>query len=290
MKNLENTIFSEIIPYISDYKNKTFVIKYGGSILNNADAQRAFIDDIIIFKNLGINIVLVHGGGPEINKWLQRAGVQSSFIKGLRVTDSDTMEIVEMVLSGSVNKKLAANLSINGLSAVGISGRDCSLIEAKKKYLFDNGEQIDIGYVGEVVNINAPFLESLVDKNIIPVISPVGCDSFGNTYNINADYAASAVAGALGAEKLIIMTDIEGVYKDIKDKTSLITSITVEEIRDYISKGIINGGMIPKMECCIDAIEKGARNVHLIDGRKTHSIILDTFTNCGTKIVSEGGI
>lgn len=286
----ENTISINLLPFIGKNKNKTFVIKYGGSILSNVEAQKAFVQDISILKSFGINVVLVHGGGPEINKWLKKAGVESKFINGLRVTDSDTMEIVEMVLSGSVNKQLSANLSGQGLKAVGLSGRDSNLIKAARKYLFENGEKIDIGFVGEVTDINQKLLLDLLERDYIPVISPIGCDDEGNTYNINADYAASAVAGALKAEKLIIMTDIEGVYKDINDKSSLITSITSEEIKEYINCGIIKGGMIPKMECCMDAIAKGAKNVHLIDGRNEHSLIFDTFGNKGTKIISQGGM
>lgn len=283
---LENNISIDILPYIGKNKNKTFVIKYGGSIMNNITAQKAFIQDVSILKSFGINIVLVHGGGPEINKWLKKAGVESNFINGLRVTDNDTMEIVEMVLSGNVNKALSANLSLQGLKALGISGRDNSLIKAEKKYLLENGEKIDIGFVGEVVDINKSLLLDLLEKDYIPVISPIGCDDGGNIYNINADYAASAVAAALKAEKLIIMTDIEGVYKDINDKDSLITTITIEEIKEYIAAGIIKGGMIPKMECCMSAIENGTGNVHLLDGRKEHSLILDTFANNGTRIIA----
>lgn len=283
---LENNISIDILPYIGKNKNKTFVIKYGGSIMNNITAQKAFIQDVSILKSFGINIVLVHGGGPEINKWLKKAGVESKFINGLRVTDNDTMEIVEMVLSGNVNKALSANLSLQGLKALGISGRDNSLIKAEKKYLLENGEKIDIGFVGEVVDINKSLLLDLLEKDYIPVISPIGCDDDGNIYNINADYAASAVAAALKAEKLIIMTDIEGVYKDINDKDSLITTITIEEIKEYIEAGIIKGGMIPKMECCMSAIEKGTGNVHLLDGRNEHSLILDTFANNGTRIIA----
>lgn len=286
----ENTISINILPFIAKNKNKTFVIKYGGSIMNNIEAQKAFVQDISVLKSFGINIVLVHGGGPEINRWLKKAGVESKFINGLRVTDSDTMEIVEMVLSGSVNKKLSASLSGQGLNSIGISGRDSNLIKAAKKYLFENGERIDIGFVGEVIGVNQKFLLDLLEKDYIPVISPIGCDDEGNTYNINADYAAAAIAGALSAEKLIIMTDIEGVYKDINDKSSLITTITIEEIKQYIGCGIIKGGMIPKMECCMDAISKGTKNVHLIDGRNEHGLIFDTFGDNGTKIIAQGGI
>lgn len=270
---------------ISEYKNKTFVIKYGGSIMKNADAQVAFIEDVNNLKNEGINVVIVHGGGPEISKWLEKSGVESKFINGLRVTDAETMEIVEMVLSGSVNKKLTANLCKNNLNALGLSGRDAKLIKAQKKYTYINGEKTDIGFVGEVTGVNQTLLKDLLEKNYIPIISPIACDDDGNTYNINADYATSAIASALEAEKLIILTDIEGVYKDINDKSSLITSITVSEIKQYIKDGIINGGMIPKMECCMEAIESGTKSVHLIDGRKPHCLLIDTFNNSGTKIV-----
>lgn len=281
----DNTLSISILSNMSKYRNKTFVIKYGGSIMKNYEAQKAFIEDISILQSLGINIVLVHGGGPEITRWLEKAGIENKFIKGLRVTDSATMEIVEMVLSGSVNKNLSANLSLHGITTIGISGRDSNLIKANKKFLYENGEAIDIGFVGDVAEVNAELLLALIDKSIVPVISPIGCDDEGNIYNINADYAAGAIAAALKAEKLIIMTDIEGVYKNIEDKSSLISSITIDEIKKYIADGIINGGMIPKMECCMDAIIKGTKNVHLIDGRKLHSLIIDTFNNYGTKII-----
>jgi acetylglutamate kinase len=281
----DNTLSINVLSSMSKYRNKTFVIKYGGSIMKNSEAQKAFIEDISILQSLGINIVLVHGGGPEITRWLEKADIENKFIKGLRVTDSATMEIVEMVLSGSVNKNLSANLSLHGITTIGISGRDSKLIKANKKFLYENGEAIDIGFVGDVAEVNAELLLALIDKSIVPVISPIGCDDEGNIYNINADYAAGAIAAALKAEKLIIMTDIEGVYKNIEDKSSLISSITIDEIKKYIADGTINGGMIPKMECCMDAIIKGTKNVHLIDGRKLHSLIIDTFNNYGTKII-----
>lgn len=280
-----NTLAMELLPKIKEYKNKIFVVKYGGSIMENKEAQRAFLSDASLLKAHGVNLVIVHGGGPAINKWLKRANIESQFINGLRVTDEDTMEIVEMVLSGSVNKKLTAELNGLGVKAIGISGRDCQLINARKKYSYNNGERIDIGYVGEVTSINKDFLLQLIDNDFIPVISPVGCDSLGNPYNINADYAAAAVACALEADKLIIMTDIEGVYKDINDKSSLIKRLTSQDINTYIEAGIITGGMIPKMHCCQDALEKGAKAVHLIDGRKEHSLLMDTFTQSGTEIV-----
>jgi acetylglutamate kinase len=288
IKDLSISIDS--LHYIKRYSGKTFVIKYGGSIMKNEEAQKAFLEDVLRLKNMGVNLVIVHGGGPEINKWLERSGIESNFVNGLRVTDRATMEIVEMVLSGHVNKRIAANLSKNGINAIGVSGRDSNLIRAKRKYLYEDDEVIDIGYVGEVSSINRNFLEDLLDKDYIPVISPVGCDSKGNVYNINADYAASFISSVLNSEKLIIMTDVEGVYKDINDSTSLISSITIEEIKDYIDCGIITKGMIPKMECCIDAIEHGTKNVHLIDGRKEHSLLLDVLTGCGTKIIGKEGV
>ncbi len=285
-----NTISIDLIPLIHKYRNKTFVIKYGGSIMENIEAQKAFLNDVALLKNLGINIVIVHGGGPEINKWLKKADIESKFINGLRVTDEATMEIVEMVLSGNINKKISSFLSSLGISAIGISGRDSKLITAKKKYVYDNNDKIDIGFVGEAVSVNKEFLLSLINNDKLPVISPIGCDAKGNVYNINADFAAAAISSALKAEKLIIMTDIDGVYKDINDKTSIINSLSLDDIKDYIEAGIIKGGMIPKLTCCSEAILHGTKNVHLIDGRKMHSLILDTFTKSGTQIIKQGGM
>lgn len=280
----------EILPYLNKYIGKTFVVKYGGSIMENKIAQEAFFNDVAQMNALGINTVIVHGGGPEISKWLKKTGIESKFVNGLRVTDSSTMEIVEMVLSGHVNKKLACSLSRKGINAIGLSGKDCNLIKAKKKYIYEDDRKIDIGYVGEVVSVNKKFLLDLIEKDAVPVISPVGCDSEGNSYNINADFAAAFISGILKAEKLIIMTDIDGVYKNINDPSSLISSITVDEIIDYIQNGIITDGMIPKLECCIDAIEKGTKNVHLIDGRREHALLMDLYSSSGTRIISKGGL
>jgi acetylglutamate kinase len=256
--------------------------------MKDLEPQQAFIEDIYLMKRAGINVVVVHGGGPEISMWLKKSGVESRFVNGLRVTDEETMDIVEMVLSGRVNKQLTSGLCRKGINALGISGRDGNLIKARKKYLHDSsGNQIDIGFVGEVADINKKMLFSLIKIGVVPVISPIGCDNYGNRYNINADYAASYISAAIGAEKLIILTDVEGVYRDFEDKTSLIASINVDEIKQYISGGIINGGMIPKLECCMDAIENGTKNVDLIDGRKKHSLVLDLVTSCGTRIVAK---
>ncbi|MBV7274449.1 acetylglutamate kinase [Clostridiaceae bacterium UIB06] len=287
---LEETIPLELEQDIEKFKGKTFVIKYGGSIMNNENASRAFIEDVVLLKRLGINIVIIHGGGPEISKWLQMTGIKSEFRNGLRVTDENVMDVAEMVLSGHINKDISANLSSQGVSAIGLSGRDSNLIKAKKKYLYENGRKIDIGFVGDVVSINKSFLLSILEKDRVPVISPIACDSHGNKYNINADYAASFISAELKAEKLIILTDVEGVYKDINDKSSLIKNIEADDVKHYIHEGIIKGGMIPKMECCIEAVENGAKNIHLIDGRKKHSLVLNLAYNSGTKIISKGRV
>lgn len=290
MIKIDNSVNADAMNGISKYKGKTFVIKYGGSIINNVNTQKAFIEDIIHLTNVGINIIIVHGGGPEINNWIKKIGIKNEFIKGLRVTDEATMEIVEMVLSGKVNKSLTSNLSKYGLSAVGISGKDSNLVQCEKRYVYENGEKVDIGFVGNVVRINKNFLLTLLSKNILPVISPIGTDKNGVSYNINADYVAAFVSGVLKAEKLLIVTDVEGVYKDINDPSTLLSSISINEIKEYSASGIIKGGMLPKLECCIDALEKGAKKVHLVDGRKEHSLLNSISKDSGTKIIKERGI
>jgi acetylglutamate kinase len=274
---------------INKYKGKTFVIKYGGSIMDNEEAKEAFVEDLILMTRAGIKVVIVHGGGPEINKWLKKTGTENKFIHGLRVTDSETMEIVEMVLSGNVNKSLSTCLSIRGLNAIGLSGKDSNLIQAKKKFVYEDDHKVDIGFVGEVASVNTSMLFNLLKSHYIPVISPIGSDKEGNSYNINADYAAAFISGVLKAEKLLIMTDIDGVYTDIKDPSTLLPSITVEETKEFIDKGIISGGMIPKLECCVTAINKGTKNVQLVDGRKKHSLLINVIKNDGTKILTTKG-
>ena len=275
---------------MNNYKGKTFVIKYGGSIMDNEVAKEAFVEDVALMTSVGIKVVIVHGGGPEINKWVKKTGGENKFIKGLRVTDSETMEIVEMVLSGNINKRLSSSLSIRGLNAIGISGKDSNLIQAKKKYVYEDDQRIDIGFVGDVVNINTELLINLLNCNYIPVISPIGSDTEGNSYNINADYAAAFISGVLKAEKLLIMTDIDGVYTDITDSSTLLSSITVEETKEFINSGIVYGGMIPKLQCCVAAIDKGTKDVHLVDGRKKHSLLLNIIKNHGTKIITKKGV
>ncbi|MGE5629257.1 MAG: acetylglutamate kinase [Solirubrobacterales bacterium] len=283
----EHSISFDALPYIKKFAGKTFVIKYGGSIMKNESAIKAFYEDVSLMKLVGINIIIVHGGGPEISKWLERTGANTKFVNGLRVTDSNVMDIVEMVLSGHVNKNLAAGLSCHGISAVGISGRDSNLIRARKKFTYVDGEKKDIGFVGEVTSINKHLLQSILERGRVPVISPIGCDYEGNKYNINADYAASYISSELKAEKLIVLTDVEGVYKDFNDKSTLIPSLSPEEIKYYIEDGTITGGMIPKMECCMDAIENGTKNVHLLDGRRKHGLLLELVTSMGTKITDK---
>lgn len=289
MQSEDISIPSKALPYIRGYKGKTFVIKYGGSIMEDENFREAFMDDIAVMRDSGINIVIVHGGGPEISRWLKITGIESRFVCGLRFTDEKVMNIVEMVLSGRINKDIAAGLSRKGINAVGISGRDGRLIQAKKKYIYKNNEKLDIGFVGDIVSINKGFLGNFIENGQVPVISPIGSDDHGNKYNINADYAAAAISSELKADKLIIITDVAGVYLDINDSSTLLPTISTDEIKEYIQNGVITGGMIPKMECCINAIEKGTKNVHLVDGNKEHGIISQVILNSGTKIYLKGG-
>ncbi len=282
-------ILIEALPYIKKFAGKTFVIKFGGSIMSNEKSKNAFIKDVVLLNLVGINVAIVHGGGPYISKALKEMNIESEFVNGLRATSEEAIKVVEMVLSGLVNKELSSALCREGITGVGLSGKDANLIEAKKKYLYKDGEKIDLGYVGEVVKINSQFLSGLIEKHHVPVISPVGADSKGNTYNINADFVASAISSDLKAEKLILLTDVEGIYKDIKDPSSLISIIKTDEINDYIENGSIAGGMLPKLECCVNALEGGTRSVHLIDGRKEHSLLLEIFTNKGIGTMIEMG-
>lgn len=275
---------------IDEYKGSTIVIKFGGSVMRWDEGKDAFFKDVAYLKEKGINIVVVHGGGPNISSVLEKVGCTTKFINGLRVTDKETMKIVEMTLCGSVNKEISGMLSKNSVKAIGLSGRDSGLISAKKKHSYLEGKEIDLGYVGEVDTINSSFLDILIDSDFVPVIAPIGFDENGQIYNINADYVAGAVSSALKADKLILITDIEGVYLDINDKSSLIESITPYEIKDYIKKGIIQGGMIPKMECCLNAIENGTKEVHLVDGRRKHSLITDVFEGLNKTTAIKGDV
>jgi len=271
----------EALPYIKTFSGKTFVIKYGGSIMSNERAKKAFIEDIVLMNLVGIRSVIVHGGGPSISRMLEKLGIQNQFIDGLRVTSEEAIEVVEMVLSGSVNKEIASDLCKHGISAIGISGRDASLIRAQKKPMIKDGKEVDLGYVGDVVQVNSSFLTELIQKNRVPVISPIGMDLEGNVYNINADYVAAAVSSAIKAEKLILLTDVQGIYRDVEDPDSLLSLIRLNEIDGYIKDQVITGGMLPKIECCVQAIKNGTQGVHLIDGRREHSLLLEIFTHQG---------
>lgn len=254
-------------------KARTLIIKYGGSITKDKEATDTFIEDIAALRAASIRMVVVHGGGPEINRLLDRLNLKGEFIKGLRITDEAVMEAVEMALSGRVNKSLAARLVSKGVAAIGISGRDGGLLEASKLYLEDGGNKIDIGFVGEVTGVNGKLISDLLELGYTPVISPVAGDKEGNVYNINADYAAAAIGVSLNADCLVYISDVEGLYGDFNDKSSLINSITTAEVKELIENKAVSGGMIPKMKCCIEAVEKGVKSVCLIGGQKAHALL-----------------
>lgn len=276
----------EALPYIQAFYGKTIVIKYGGNAMINEDLKQKVMEDVSLMKYVGMQPVIVHGGGPDITQFLKKVGKKSDFVSGLRVTDEETVEIAEMVLDGKVNSNIVNLLNKRGVRAVGLSGKDAGLIKATKKMatVYDeegNKEKVDIGYVGQVDSIDASILRDLLDMDYIPVIAPIGVGEDGESYNINADYVAAEIAGALKAEKLLFMTDIEGVYKDFEDKDSFISSLTDVEAREYIKNGIISGGMIPKVEACLRSLDAGTQKVHIIDGRQPHAIILELLTEQG---------
>lgn len=261
------------------------VIKYGGSIMVDEDKKKQFLKNLIKLKEKGLNFVIVHGGGPEINALLKKIGKESKFIQGNRVSDKETVEIAQMVLSGKVNKDIVGELCNLGMKAIGISGKDGGLIRAKKKYLKIGEKEVDIGFVGEVEKIDNSILEILLKNDYIPVISTIGQDELGNTYNINADYVAGEIAGSLEAKKLLFFTDVDGIYKDFTDKDSLIKNISKLEVLELIANGSINGGMLPKINTCLNSLEKGVSEVVILNGEK-ESILDDYFVekNAGTTI------
>lgn len=276
-------VLVEALPYIKEFYGKTVVIKYGGSAMIDDMIKETVIQDIILMKLVGINPVIVHGGGPDINKALKQMDKQSEFVNGLRVTDRETMEIVEMVLAGKVNKSIVSHIQNQGINAVGISGKDGATLQAEKKLV--NG--MDVGFVGEVVDVNTKLITTLIEQDFIPVIAPIGIDKEGNSYNINADYAAVAVAGALKAQKLVFLTDVEGVLKDVSDSSSIISRLSIKDVDQYIKNGIISGGMIPKVECCVEGVKKGVKTVHILDGRVEHCLLLEIFTQKGVGTMIE---
>jgi acetylglutamate kinase len=277
-------VLIEALPYIRRFKNATVVVKYGGHAMVDEDLKKNFALDIILMKYVGLNPIVVHGGGPQIGKFLDTLSIESQFVDGMRVTDKQTMDVVEMVLAGKVNKEIVALINRNGGQAVGLSGKDGKLITAKKmKYLKEMGnnkppEIIDMGMVGEITSVNNRVLLNLLESQFIPVIAPVGAGSKGETYNINADLVAGHVAASLKARKLILLTDTEGV---LDKEGKLKSSLKREEIPELIADGTIEGGMIPKVKCCLEALIGGVRKAHIIDGRKDHSILLEIFTKVG---------
>lgn len=283
---LKAEVLIEAIPYIRRFAGSTVVVKYGGSAMVDEKLKRSVIQDIAMLKYIGLKPVVVHGGGNEITSMLTRLGKKTEFIDGLRITDAETAKIAEMVLSGSIGKSLVEKLQSVGIQAAGISGKDGrTLLCSRKK---DDKER-DLGFVGQIDKVDTTLLKTLIDNGFVPVLSPVGVDEESHTYNVNADYAASAVAGALDAQKLIFLTDVEGILKDKDDASTLFSSLTRREALQYIEDGIIVGGMIPKVQCCLDALEKGVQSVHVLDGRVPHTILLEIFTakGIGTMVTEE---
>ena len=275
-------VLTQALPYIQQYNGKIVVVKYGGNAMINEQLKEQVMEDIVLLHLVGVKVVLVHGGGPEISELMTRLGKKTEFVDGLRVTDKEAVEIVQMVLAGKVNKSLVNLLEMKGGKAMGISGMDGRLIEAKMR-------NASLGYVGSITNVNIEPVTDLLEKGYIPVVSTLGCDRDGNTYNINGDTAATFIAGALGAERLIMMTDIAGILRDRDNADTLIPLITVDEAVELFRQGVISGGMIPKVDCCIDAINRGVKKVIIMDGRVPHSILMEILTDegAGTMFVGE---
>ncbi len=279
-------VLIEAIPYIRKFAGTTVVVKYGGSAMVDEKLKKSVIKDIALLKYIGLRPVIIHGGGKEITALLDRLGKETMFVDGLRVTDAETAGVAEMVLSGSICKSLVENLESVGVESCGINGKDGHTLQARKK-VDEKGR--DLGFVGEIEKVDIHLIETLLDAGYVPVVSPVGVDAYSQTYNINADYAASAVAGALNAQKLVFLTDVEGILRDKNDPSSIIRRMNAKEAVDMIADGTINGGMIPKVECCLDALEKGVQSVHVLDGRLPHSLLLEIFTadGIGTMVTPE---
>ncbi len=269
-------VLVDALPYIQKYYNKVVVVKYGGNAMLNDDLKQAVMSDVVLLSLIGIKVVLIHGGGPEINSMLDRVGIESKFIGGLRYTDEETADIVQMVLAGKVNKSLVSLLQKHGGKALGLCGTDGGMIEVKKL----EGEQ-DLGFVGDIVGINVGPIVNALDNGYIPVIATVAADEGGQVYNINADTAAARIASALGAENVILMTDIRGLLRDKEDEETLIPVVQVSEVPYLINQGIISGGMIPKIQCCVEAVRRGVNRAFIIDGRIPHSILIEMLSNEG---------
>lgn len=277
-------VLIEALPYIQRFNRKIIVVKYGGSAMSNEELQKNVIKDVTLLKLVGFKPIIVHGGGKEISRWVNKVGKEAQFVNGLRVTDEETMEIAEMVLN-KVNKSLVSMVQELGVKAVGISGKDAGLLKVEKKY---SGGQ-DIGYVGEITQVNPKVLYDLLEKDFLPIVAPIGMDENFHSYNVNADDAACAIAKAVNAEKLAFLTDIEGLYKDINDKSTFISRLTASEADELIGGGFIGGGMLPKLNNCTSAIKNGVNRVHILDGRIAHCLLLEIFTNqgIGTAIIPD---
>jgi len=282
----EQGLGKEALPYIQKFAGKTVVIKYGGHAMIDPSLKESVIMDVLLLRSVGIRPVLVHGGGPEINAMLKKMGIESQFVRGLRVTDSQTMEIAQMVLLGKLNTEIVSLLNRFGGKGVGLSGKDAQLLVAvKKPMLMPNSqgemENVDLGYVGEIQSVSPEILETLLEQGYIPVISPVASGGDGETYNVNADTAAGKIAEALHADKLLLLTDVSGILRDVTDSDSLISTISRGEVDQLVSQGILTGGMLPKVECAVSALEGGVGSVHILDGRQSHAILLELFTDGG---------
>jgi len=279
---LEKTeILIEALPYIKKFYGKRVVLKYGGAAMQNCQLKQAVMQDAVLMRYVGMYPVLVHGGGPEITAWLKRLGHEARFVNGQRVTDEAAMTVVEMVLSGKINKEIVAMLGSLGGQAVGLSGKDGRLLEAEKKQELLDGQPVDLGFVGQVTKVNPEIIETVLAQGYIPVVAPIGVGPDGESYNINADYAAAALAMALNADKLVLLTDVPGIFADTNDSQSLMSAIETSQVDELISQGIISGGMIPKIKCGAAAVEAGVSRTHIIDGRLPHSTLLEIFTDQG---------
>ena len=274
-------VLTQALPYMISYYDKIVVVKYGGNAMINEQLKEQVMEDVVLLSLVGVKVVLVHGGGPEITDMLTKIGKKSEFVGGLRVTDRETVETVQMVLAGKINKTLVNLLQLKGGRAMGISGIDGHMIQAKMK-------NPELGYVGEITGVDVSPIMDMLDRGYIPVVSTIGCDEEGNVYNINADTAAAYIAGAMGAERMFAMTDISGILRDCNDPTSLIPHVTVSEAKKLFEEGVISGGMIPKVQCCIDAIDHGVKKVVIMDGRIPHSLLIETMTDEGAGTMVEG--
>ena len=274
-------ILTQALPYMISYYDKIVVVKYGGNAMINEQLKEQVMEDIVLLSLVGVKVVLVHGGGPEITDMLTKIGKKSEFVGGLRVTDRETVETVQMVLAGKINKTLVNLLQLKGGRAMGISGIDGHMIQAKMK-------NPELGFVGEITGVDVSPIMDMLERGYIPVVSTIGCDEEGNVYNINADTAAAYIAGAMGAERMFAMTDISGILRDCNDPSSLIPHVTVSEAKKLFEEGVISGGMIPKVQCCIDAIDHGVKKVVIMDGRIPHSLLIETMTDEGAGTMVEG--